>query len=75
MLLSKAKLNEKYIIKSIEGSHILKRRILEMGFTANVEIEIINKSFFNDPIIVKLRGYIVSLRLFEASHINVVKKG
>ena len=69
MLLSKALINKIYKISHIEGSPIIKRRLLEMGLTSNSEIEILRISPFKDPIIVKIRGYNLSLRLFEASYI------
>jgi ferrous iron transport protein A len=69
MLLSKAKLNVIYKISHIEGSFILKRRLLEMGLTSNTDIEITQIAPFKDPIIIKIRGYNLSLRLFEASHV------
>lgn len=69
--LSKANHNTKYVIDHIEGSTSLKRRLLEMGFTKNTEIEIIGTTIFNDPIQIKIRGFIVALRLFEASHIII----
>jgi ferrous iron transport protein A len=69
MLLSQASLNKVYKISHIEGSRILKRRLLEMGLTSNSDIQILRISPFKDPIIVKIRGYNLSLRLFEASHV------
>lgn len=69
MLLSQASINKIYKISHIEGSRILKRRLLEMGLTSNSEIEILRIAPFKDPIIVKIRGYNLALRLFDASHI------
>lgn len=73
MLLSKAKINKIYIIDHIEGSTSLKRRLLEMGLTSNTEIHITQIAPFNDPIIVSVRGYNLSLRLFEASHVVLIE--
>jgi len=58
---------EKGIISNIDGSHPSSRRILEIGFTPGQEIELINKSIFNDPLAFALRGTLIAIRKNEAA--------
>jgi ferrous iron transport protein A len=62
---------EKVIIQDIDSSHPSCIRILEIGFTPGQEIELINKSFFNDPLAFSVRGTLIAIRRAEASCIKV----
>ena len=48
-----------------------RRRLMDMGITPGVEIQIIKVAPLGDPIEVNLRGYELSLRKDEASQIKV----
>lgn len=48
-----------------------KKRIIEMGVTPGVIIEVERVAPLGDPIEVKVRGYHLSLRKIEAEGINV----
>ena len=52
-------------------SHPSSKRIIEHGFTPGQTIEIINKSTFNDPIAVSIRGTIIAIRKSEAGCIKL----
>ncbi len=60
------KFGEKAIIKDVDNSHPSSHRILEIGFTPGQEIELVNKSVFNDPIALSIRGTIIAIRRNEA---------
>lgn len=60
------KLGEKAIIRDIDNDHLSSHRILEIGFTPGQEIELVNKSVFNDPIALSIRGTIIAIRKNEA---------
>jgi ferrous iron transport protein A len=55
----------------VVGSDEISRRILEMGVTPGVEIRRIGTAPLGDPLEFELRGYRLSLRKNEASHIEV----
>lgn len=57
---------EKAVIKDVDNSHPSSHRILEIGFTPGQEIELLNKSVFDDPIALSIRGTIVAIRKNEA---------
>lgn len=59
-------LGEKATIKDIDNSHSSSHRILEIGFTPGQEIELLNKSIFNDPVAISIRGTIIAIRRNEA---------
>jgi ferrous iron transport protein A len=65
------KFGEKAIISDIDSSHPSSKRILEYGFTPGQEIELRNKSTFNDPIAVSVRGSVIAIRKSEADCIKL----
>ncbi len=65
------KFGEKAIIQDVDNSHPSSHRILEIGFTPGQEIELVNKSVFNDPIALSIRGTIIAIRRNEATCIII----
>ncbi len=49
----------------------LRKRILDMGVTPDVQIKVVKTAPLGDPIEVKLRGYSLSFRKQDASSILV----
>lgn len=68
--LAKIPTGKRVLISSIENSHIT-TKLLELGFIVGTEVEVIFAAPLRDPIAVELNGAIISLRLDEASLINV----
>ncbi|MDD5021677.1 MAG: FeoA family protein [Endomicrobiaceae bacterium] len=70
--LSDFKLNESGTVVQISSTDgNLVKKILVMGITKGVSIEVVKKSLLGDPINVKIRGYFLSLRKQEASAISM----
>ncbi len=63
---------EKAIINEINFNHPSFRRIIEIGFTPGQEIELLNKSVFNDPLAFSLRGTMIAIRRHEAESIRLL---
>jgi len=63
---------EKAIINDIDFNHPSFRRIIEIGFTPGQEIELINKSVFDDPLAFSLRGTMIAIRKHEAESIRLL---
>lgn len=63
---------QKARIKNIDLSHPSSFRVLEYGFTPGQEIQLLNKSLFNDPIAISLRGAIIAIRENDAKCIEVI---
>ena len=49
----------------------VRKRLMDMGITPGVDIEVVKVAPLGDPIEVNLRGYELSLRKDEAEHINL----
>ena len=69
--LGELKPKDKGIIRKIEKSGSLKRKLLDMGVIPGSSIEIVKLAPLGDPVDVKIRGYHLSLRKEEASQILV----
>lgn len=50
-----------------------RRRLMDMGITPGVEIEIVKVAPLGDPIEVNIRGYELTLRKEEAQQIKVIQ--
>ena len=49
----------------------VRKRLMDMGITPGVDVEVVKVAPLGDPIEVNLRGYELSLRKDEAEHINL----
>ena len=58
-------------ILAVRGVGALRRRILEMGLTRGTELVVEKYAPLKDPIEVIVKGFHISLRVAEASHISV----
>jgi ferrous iron transport protein A len=47
------------------------KRLLEMGLTRGTPIEVVRHAPLGDPVEIRIRGYLLSLRKSEAEHIEV----
>jgi len=62
---------QKAKIKKIRTDGKLLRRLLDMGFVMNSEIEVIREAPLFDPMELKIQNYYISIRKSEASLIEV----
>ena len=69
--LREAKCGQTVKVVKIHGEGALKRRIMDMGITKNVEIYIRKVAPLGDPIEVTVRDYELSLRKADAEMIEV----
>lgn len=63
--------NQKGIIKKISSTGDMGRRIREMGLVTNTQIQIQGRAPLKDPVAIKIKDFILTLRNNEASHILV----
>ena len=59
------------VVVRIGGTGELRRRLMDMGVTRGVEIEVLKAAPMGDPIEYRLRGYHLSLRKAEAHLVEV----
>ncbi len=69
--LREVKCGEKAVVARLQGEGALKRRIMDMGITKDVEIFVRKVAPLGDPIEVTVRGYELSIRKSEAENILV----
>ena len=69
--LGDAKVGQTLRVIKVHGEGAIKRRIMDMGITKNVEIYIRKVAPLGDPFELNLRGYELSLRKEDARMIEV----
>ena len=69
--LNEVRLNEEVIIKKINCTGNIKRRILDLGMIEGTKIKPVLKSPLGDPTAYEVRGSIISLREEESKSIEI----
>ena len=69
--LKDAKIGSTVKVSKIDGEGPVRRRIMDMGITKNVEIYIRKVAPLGAPIEIKVRGYELSIRKADAEMINI----
>ena len=69
--LSQMKAGQEGFISKVSGSSILRRRLMEMGINRGAKIRVEKYAPLRDPLELVVKGYHISLRVEEASHIQV----
>jgi ferrous iron transport protein A len=62
---------EKGIVKRVNGSTMIKRRIVDMGVVAGTSVEVQKFAPLGDPMEIKVKGFNLSLRKTEAEMIEL----
>ena len=58
-------------VKKLHGEGAVKRRIMDMGVTKNIEVYVRKVAPLGDPIEVTVRGYELSIRKADAQMVEV----
>lgn len=66
-----ARIGDTVTVVKLHGEGAVRRRIMDMGITKNVEIFIRKVAPLGDPIEVNVRGYELSLRKADAEMIEI----
>ncbi len=69
--LKDAKIGESLVVVKLHGEGAVRRRIMDMGITKNVEVFVRKVAPLGDPIEINVRGYELSLRKSDAEMIEV----
>lgn len=69
--LKNVKIGETVTVVKLHGEGAVKRRIMDMGITKGVQIQVRKIAPLGDPIEVTVRGYELSLRKADADEIEV----
>lgn len=69
MTLKDLKPGQSGVVESIGQKGPVRRRLMDMGVTPGVKVEVIKVAPLGDPIEINIRGYELSLRKDEAQNI------
>lgn len=69
--LKDARIGDTVTVVKLHGEGAVRRRIMDMGITKNVEIFIRKVAPLGDPIEINVRGYELSLRKADAEMIEI----
>ena len=70
--LKDARIGDAVTVVKLHGEGAVRRRIMDMGITKNVEIFVRKVAPLGDPIEINIRGYELSLRKSDAEMIEIV---
>ncbi len=71
MLLSECKKGTRASVVGVTGDPRIKQRLMVMGITPGVDIEVVKFAPLGDPMELDIRGYSLSIRKSEASTVIV----
>ncbi|WP_276952287.1 FeoA family protein [Acetatifactor muris] len=69
--LKEVKVGDRAKVVKLHGEGAVKRRIMDMGLTKGVEVQIRKVAPLGDPIEVTVRGYELSIRKADAEMVEV----
>ena len=69
--LKQAKIGDTVRVVKLHGEGAVKRRIMDMGITKGIDVNICKVAPLGDPVEVTVRGYQLSLRKADAEMIEV----
>lgn len=71
MTLDKVKINNEVMIKRVDCTNSVKRRILDLGIIEGTKIKPVLKSPLGDPTAYEVRGILLSLREEDSRNIEI----
>ncbi|GHV71574.1 hypothetical protein AGMMS49928_23990 [Spirochaetia bacterium] len=75
MLLSDAPKGASFTVVKVTLGKEVGKRLADMGFTGGAEGAVVRSGFFRGPLQVRIRGYDILIRRFEAAGIEVEPVG
>lgn len=69
--LSELKPGDRARVVAVEGSGDAVRRLMDLGLIRGTPVDVVRMAPLGDPIEVRIRGFMLSLRRAEADHITV----
>lgn len=70
--LKDARVGQTVTVVKLHGEGALRRRIMDMGITKNVEIYVRKVAPLGDPMELNVRGYELSLRKADAEMVEII---
>ena len=69
--LSEMAAGDRGTVTKVAGDAEAARRLMEMGLMRGTTVEVVRRAPLGDPLEVKVRGFMLTLRRAEAEHIEV----
>ena len=69
--LSELEVGQRCLVLAVHGTDQVSRRLLEMGLTPGVAVELMGTAPLGDPLELELRGYRLSIRRGEAERVEI----
>lgn len=73
MTLNELKPGKSAVVLAVNGEGALRRRLLDMGLTPKTKLFMRKVAPLGDPMEIKLRGYELTLRLEDATKIDIIE--
>lgn len=74
MTLDKLPIGDNAVIKKVGGEGALRLRLLDMGIIPKTKICIKKVAPLGDPLVIRIRGYELTIRMEDAQKIEVVRE-
>ncbi len=75
LFLSDLNIGDKGIVNSVRATGEIRRRLLDVGLFKGTKFKIMRLAPLGDPIVIRVKGFDLSLRLEEANQTRVEKIG
>ena len=62
---------QKAVVLRVIGRGHIRKRLMDMGMTPGSVVEMVRRAPLGDPVVFKLKGYLLSMRKSEAGHVIV----
>ncbi len=69
--LAQLKAGERGVVHAVRGSGAVQQRLLEMGIGEGVTIDVLRFAPLGDPMMIRVRGFLLALRKSEAALIDI----
>jgi Fe2+ transport system protein FeoA len=61
-------------VVAVSGDEHVRRRLLEMGLVPGTQVAVLRRAPLGDPIELRVRGYLLSVRADHARHVAIAPK-
>lgn len=73
--LSNAQVDRRYRVLAVEAKGAVRQRMLDMGLVPGINLAVVRFAPLGDPIEIRIRRFLMSLRKDEAQYVTVVDLG
>ena len=71
MTLINANLGQTVSVVGLTAEGLIRRRLLDLGFTPGTRVDVLRRSPLGDPVAYRVRGATIALRGVDAGHVLV----